>query len=78
MFCTSFGGVGKHSNSWLVSGQHAVGLCGRLCDCSQLFRIRVLVQTAVTEYEYTVIAVLAVRNYHQEECGYEFCARFGL
>ena len=26
----------------------------------------------------TAEEVLAVRNYHQEECGYEFCAWFGL
>lgn len=74
--CTSFGGVGKHSNSWLVSGQHAVTSAedsaiaasssdsGSGSDRSHRIRIHRHRRTRSPN--------------HQEECGYEFCTWFGL
>ncbi len=52
------------------------GFCRRCCDCRKLFRSRVLVQTGVSKYKCTVCTIFAIRNYHQEECGYKFCSRF--
>ena len=43
-------------------------------DGCQFFRVGILVQAAVREYEDTVFAVSAVRNVHDEETGYDLAA----
>ena len=78
MFCTSLGGVGKHSYDWLLLNKKFEGLSGRCCDCGKFIRCRVLVQTRISKYECTVCAILAIRNYDQEECGYKLGSRFCL
>ena len=45
---------------------------------SRFLRIRVLLQSGISEDKCTVVSHVTVRNYHKEKCGYKLCARFRL
>src|SRR5699024_3816237 len=68
----------KHCHSRLCSYKLFEALCGGNCDCCKLFRCRILIQTAVTEYKCSVFSHITVRYYHDTECGYKLCSRFRL
>ena len=70
--------MAQHCHNRLLLYKEFEGLGRRTCDRCQLFRIRILVQTGICEDEGSVCTVLAIRNNHQEESGYQFGSRFGL
>ena len=69
MMCASLCGVGKHGDNRLLSHPSAVALGAGVSDGSQLFRCRILVESAVCKQERTVIAEFTVRNIHDKETG---------
>ena len=67
--------MAQHSNSRFFADECFVGFSGIACDASQFLRVRILVQCTVSEQQDTVITILRCVCYHDEERGYQFCAR---
>ena len=68
----------KHSNNRLFSYKKRERICWRNCNICKPFRIWILLQTCICKYKCSVCTHIAIRNYHQEECGYQLCTRFRL
>ena len=78
VLCTSLGGVAQHGDHGLRSDQRLEASGRSICDSSQFFGSRILVQTTVSEQEGSVLTLILEYGIHNEECGYQFNAGCSL